>query len=103
MDQSRLINWALSVHCMLGALFVLAVLGIALVLLIAYLRSRRWQAEVRQAEREDYELKHDGDGRLLPPVGRGICESCEKQREKVYFLASGQRLCVDCYEEFSKD
>ena len=94
--------WAVNVYFLIGLLIALTILFIVGILLYAYIRSCLWRAAVKRAERLDYQQKHRPDGSTLPPVARGICDSCATNSEKVYFLASGTRLCENCFQQFEQ-
>ena len=91
--------WVVNIYFLLGLLVVLAVLAVVTIVVIAVIRARIWRAGVKRAERQDWQRKHRPDGQPYPPSGRGICDSCQKQSEKVYFLESNSRLCPECYEK----
>jgi len=94
--------WAVNIYFLIGLLFALVILLVVGILLYAYIRGQLWRASVKRAERLDYQQKHRPDGSALPPVARGICDSCATTSEKVYFLASGTRLCEKCFQQFEQ-
>lgn len=95
--------WAVNMYFLLGLLVALTVLAVVTIVVIAVIRARLWQASVKRAERKDWQLKHRPDGQPYPPSGRGICDSCQKQSEKVYYLESGPRVCPECYEKMHQE
>jgi len=94
--------FARNIYVLIGGIFVLIIAAIVIVILIARIRVYFWRGSVKRAQRQDYKLKHRSDGQPFPPFGRGLCDSCQRLSEKVYFLPSGPRLCAHCYEELEK-
>jgi len=90
-------TFGLNLYFIIGALVVgLAVLVVMLVLWIA-VRCLVWEIRLRRAAAEAGRIHIGPDGLPYPPVGRGLCEVCAIVSDKVYHLASGQRMCEDCY------
>ena len=72
---------------------------------------RRW-ARQRAGRLEAFREKYLPDGLPYPPSGRGMCDSCGKPSEKVYYVPSGVRpnetsttvrLCESCYRAQETD
>ena len=78
--------------CML--VFAGAVAIIALLILLKWMGHK---ARVRQGRAKAYRQTHQPDGHPYPPSARGLCDNCQKPFEKVYYLQSGRRLCLDCH------
>jgi hypothetical protein len=66
---------------------------VGLWILVRYLLQRRAR---RALERQYYRSTHDAEGRLMPPLGRGVCQVCGGVPPQVYYLGDGRRLCPDC-------
>lgn len=80
---------------------ILTCLGLGTVLfLVVYVTLRATYAARRSAKGlEHYEMsRRDAQGRVLPPIGHGICQQCGRVPPHVYFLADGTRLCRDCLD-----
>lgn len=89
-----LVLYTLIALLLLGVVFFLvAVVGQTGVRLLI------WRSQKAKAEREDHEAKYRADGTAYPPFSRGLCDSCQRAFEKVYYLPSGKRLCEHCYKE----
>lgn len=52
---------------------------------------------VRRGRGEHYRSRHDKAGNELPPMARGICQSCQQYSAAIYYLPGGERFCEDCY------
>lgn len=52
-----------------------------------------WQYRRRIERRRDHALKFRPDGLPYPPRGRGLCHSCSRAFDVVYYLPSGRQLC----------
>ena len=95
-------QWARLVYMAYGSivlLFFSIVLGfILLLLLIALIRMYFHSRATQASEQETRRKKFQPDGQPYPPTGRGMCDSCQKAFEKVYYLPTGKRLCHACYE-----
>ena len=81
----------------MGVVFFIAL--VVVVLLVAYITGKLllWRSARRQAGEQAARDKLGPDGRPLPPSGFGLCDSCGRAEEEVYYVRPGQRLCADCY------
>ena len=69
-------------------------IGVVWTLVKALLR----ESGVAQAKDKRYLDTHDAAGDKLPPVARGVCQSCQQYAATVYYFPNGERICEDCYQ-----
>ena len=93
--MSRLEMFRVNIHFLIG---IICCGGIGLILVLffwtairAWLFHRRISRTVKTDDRSNLPMRA-----RQAPVTRGICERCGQVREEVYFLSTGERLCVDC-------
>jgi len=71
--------------------------GMILAVLWALVRPLLRGDAVRRQKRRRYRAHHDRSGNPIPPVARGICQSCQQYAAAIYYLPSGERYCKKCY------
>lgn len=80
------------------AIILIVLVSLSAWLLLTVIRMIRWRREVRRAQQQAWEERHDEQGRVLPPVSRGICRRCGRFFERIYFLPDGSGICEECYQ-----
>jgi len=71
---------------------------ILLVVIWTLVKLLLWRGEKQLAKIEKRKQKLAPNGEPRPPLGRGMCDSCSRTFDQVYYLQSGQRLCQTCYD-----
>lgn len=84
----------LLIGILLFTLFAGTALLVVSVILRIYLFRRR-QQHARQAYLRE---TRRADGRPYPPRTGGVCDHCAKVKGTIYYPASGEKLCPQCYE-----
>lgn len=84
----------------MGGLLLLAFGSVMLAVVYTALRVWIFCVLQRRSERAYRRRTRRADGKMYPPVSRGICEACGRTSTHIYYPASGQELCAPCYEEF---
>ena len=81
----------------MGVVFFIAL--VVVVLLVAYVTGKLllWRSARRRAAEQAARDKLGPNGRPRPTSGFGLCDSCGRAGEEVYYLPSGKRICPDCY------
>lgn len=77
---------------------VIMLFAIVMTLSIAGVKYLLWKTRIRHAQAEAYRESHDAQGRRLPATSRGICHTCGRFSDRVYFLPDGARICERCYD-----
>jgi len=78
--------------------WVIVILVFGAIVLTA-VRALEWHNLRKRSRLRREQQKHGPDGEPYPPAGQGLCDSCQRPHDKVYFLPAGQRLCPDCFEK----
>ena len=94
---------ALEYFCQnMGLLLLILLFSPALIIaaLLTWAALRVWwhNKSVQRDDRRRDAAKHDGCGRLLPPMDEGLCNGCGRVLRGVYHLPDGRRLCPGCYK-----
>jgi hypothetical protein len=77
---------------------LLLIAGLAAAVVWALVKPLFHRRDVRRGKAEHHRATHDGAGDRLPPVARGICQSCQQYSATVYYLPNGEKYCRDCYK-----
>ena len=93
-EQTLAMNIALLIG---GAILLTAFFFFSMVTMTGF-RCLLWIRRRRKAEREFLAKHRRADGEKYPPFMEGICSTCGRGNEKVYFTAAGEELCPPCYE-----
>jgi len=81
------------VFAFLGLIAGIIVIATLIGIIKAWLKGLELRAWRKVAK--DQKLRPDGIP--YPPSGRGMCDTCEKAYDKVYYLPDGRRICPGCY------
>ena len=92
-------TFGLNVFFIIGLLVVGSVAIVLAVVGWTVLRTFLWRRSAHRAEVQARQGRRGEDGRVHPPTERGLCDACALVFNKVYHLASGQRLCESCYRQ----
>jgi len=93
-QQENLIFVAPCFLLAIGAMIVGGVIALAAWLGVRYVHERLRTAAMRRARQEE---RLDAAGRPLPPAAPGLCDTCQKAADRVYYMPSGKRLCEACF------
>jgi hypothetical protein len=87
-----------SLHLLIGLLIVAAVVLVVILVAWTTFNVAIWRSRREKADQAERRRRFRPDGQPYPPAGRGLCDSCARGFDKVYYLPSGRRLCPECYE-----
>jgi len=93
-QQENLILVAPCLLMAIGAALVGGIIAIAVWVTVKYIIERRRMGNMRQLRQEG---RLDSSGQPLPPTAPGLCDTCQKAADKVYYMPSGKRLCEACF------
>jgi hypothetical protein len=86
-----------NIYMLIGLLLCIAATLVLAVVAWTFLKAAVWRARQKVAEEQERRQKLQPDGTPYPPLAPGVCQRCQRARDAVYHLPSGQRLCRDCY------
>ncbi|MCB9858074.1 MAG: hypothetical protein H6818_20510 [Phycisphaerales bacterium] len=87
-----------NIALLIGILTCLGFAGIIGLVLYTSLRAAHTARRSSKSLAAYDKSRRDARGRLLPPLGAGICEQCGDTRKPVHFLLDGSRLCRQCLD-----
>jgi hypothetical protein len=102
-ENGQIKMFGANLYLIIGALIFLSVVLILIFVAWTAAKAGLWQFRRRRFAQNENRRKIGPDGRPYPPVGRGVCQVCNRAHEEVYYLPSGERRCPACYEELLTD
>jgi len=98
--MTQLEMFGLNIYVIIGGLLVLAFASVVLVGVWTALRIWIFRARQRRAWAAHRRQTRRADGKMYPPIARGVCEACGQSSTRIYYPTSGPSLCAPCYEDF---
>ena len=92
------INLQTDIETLIYGIPLMLLTGMTVAVLWALIRPLLRGGAIRRQQDRRYRAHHDKAGNRLPPVARGICQSCQQYAAAVYYLPSGDRFCKKCYK-----
>lgn len=96
----QMMNFGQGIVLLMGLLICAGAGLLLLVILYMVTRITVFQIRQRRSYREYHCRTRRADGKMYPPVHPDFCEQCGRGSRAIHFLATGEKLCRECYEVF---
>jgi hypothetical protein len=92
-------TFAFNLMLILGAVILLTLIFTCMIVVWTAINALIWFRRKRRRVADFLRLHRRADGQRYPPFTSGVCQSCGRGDDRIYFAQGSDGLCSICYEE----